>query len=112
MDPWVLDKFDRSAAAWYETEEEVRQGVRWGKRKAELLRWVRRHMEGRLTARERRCLELYYFRGMSYQELGEATGTHASSAFRAVKRSVRKLQQAAIEDPSWRRPSRTRRRRP
>ena len=60
-----------------------------------LLAWVREQMHIALTPRECHCLELYYFRGMTYREAGAATGTNASSVYRAVKRSIRKLRNAA-----------------
>ncbi|HOE66571.1 MAG TPA: hypothetical protein PLO62_08585, partial [Candidatus Hydrogenedentes bacterium] len=60
----VLSKIDRTRGAWYETEEEIAAGVKWGREKARLLRWVRSQMTMRLTLRERRCVELYYFEGL------------------------------------------------
>jgi DNA-directed RNA polymerase specialized sigma24 family protein len=80
---------------WHETEEEIEAGLAWGRRKAELLRWARREMGRRLTARERHCVELHFFRGLSCLEVAKATGTTISSAHRAIKRSLRKLRYAA-----------------
>ncbi len=90
-----LKRFSATQGFWYETEEEIEAGLAWGKRKEELLRWVRRQMARKLTRRERRCVEMYFFQGLSYLEVGGATGTDASSAHRAVARSLRKLRQAA-----------------
>ena len=87
---------------WSETPEEVAAGIEWGRRKRVLLRWVRKQLGARLTLRERRCLELYYFQGLTFSQVGERTGTDPSSSFRAVKRAVIKLKRAAEEDPAWR----------
>jgi len=80
---------------WYESPDEIEAGLEWGRRKARLLRWVRRQMRRRLTSREWKCIHLYFFRGMNYIEVGDATGTNAASAHRAVARSLRKLRVAA-----------------
>ena len=80
---------------WYESQEDVEAGLRLGEEKAELMKWVRRQMGRRLTIRERRCIELYYFEGLTFREVGDRTGTNASSVFRAIKRAVRKLHTAA-----------------
>lgn len=88
--------------AWYEAPVEIEAALAWGRRKAELLRWVRRQMEKRLTDRERQCLAMYYFQDLNYLEIGRATGIHASSVCRAVHRAVAKLRAAALEDPTWR----------
>jgi DNA-directed RNA polymerase specialized sigma subunit len=108
MAPDVMDRMPESRRAWYETESEVRAGLRWGKRKAELMKWLRKEMGRRLTAREQHCLELYFFKAMNYEQIGSATNTVSSSAFRAVRRALRKLKSAAEADSSWRRPKRGR----
>lgn len=82
-------------AMWYETPEDIADGLRWGEEKAALLKWVKRQVGRRLTKRERRCIELYYFEGLTFREVGDRTGTNASSAFRAIKRAVRKLHASA-----------------
>ncbi len=93
--PKVIQSFSLDRGPWFETPEEVQRGIEWGREKAVLLRWVRNQMEARLTLRERRCVELYYFYGKTFREAGELTGTNASSVYRAVQRSLRKLRQAA-----------------
>jgi RNA polymerase sigma factor (sigma-70 family) len=95
--PDALTAFPYNRGAWYETEEEIQAGLAWGRRKAELMRWVRKQMNERLTARERRCIELYFFDNLTYREAGAATETNASSVYRAVQRSLRKLRRAAEE---------------
>lgn len=95
MTPQFFKMLNIKRGMWYESPEEVAKGLEWGRRKAVLLRWVRRQMGRRLTARERNCLELYFFRGMTLLEVGEATRTSKAAACRAVARSFRKLRAAA-----------------
>jgi len=95
ISPVDLENIPECQGAWYESEEEIKAGLKRGSEKARLLRWIRREMGRRLTLRERRCVELYFFRGMSLREVGAATGTAPSSACRAVQRSLRKLRHAA-----------------
>jgi DNA-directed RNA polymerase specialized sigma24 family protein len=98
MSPEVLRHFPIEASAWHESEEEVAAGIAWGREKAVLIKWVRVQMGERLTKRERECLELYFFRNMTYRQVGLATSTNGSSAYRAVMRALRKLREAAVED--------------
>jgi len=95
MTPGFFRMLNVRRGMWYESPEEVAKGLEWGRRKAVLLRWVRRQMGRRLTARERNCLKLYFFRGMTLLEVGEATCTSKAAACRAVARSLRKLRAAA-----------------
>ena len=95
MTPQFFKMLNIKRGMWYESPEEVAKGLEWGRRKAVLLRWVRRQMGRRLTARERNCLELYFFCGMTLLEVGEATRTSKAAACRAVARSLRKLRAAA-----------------
>lgn len=97
LSPEAIKHFDLTASAWHETPEEIEAGLAWGREKAVLLRWVRRQMKRRLTACERRCLELYFFKGMTYREMAACSGRNVTSAYRAVQRSLRKLR-AAIEE--------------
>ena len=98
MSPAFFKTRSVSCSPWYETEAEIEAGLEWGRQKPRLLRWVRRQMGRRLTSRERRCLELYFFRNMTYQQVAAATGTDPSSAYRAVARSLRKLRRAAARE--------------
>jgi DNA-directed RNA polymerase specialized sigma subunit len=90
-----------SRGVWFEDAEDVDEALDWGTRKAQLLRWVQKNMRQKLTRRERNCIELYYFRSMSFEDVGKHTRTTASSSHRAVSRAVRKLRVAAREDDSW-----------
>jgi RNA polymerase sigma factor (sigma-70 family) len=102
VDRKAIEAAGECRGIWYESAEDVEAGLDWGARKAALLRWVRRQMGRQLTPRERRCIELYYFQGMTFQAVGEATGIDASNACRSVHRALLKLKMAAQEDGSWR----------
>jgi DNA-directed RNA polymerase specialized sigma24 family protein len=80
---------------WYEDPKEVESGLAWGRRKARLLRWVRLHIGRQLTPRERECLELHFFKGISIADIAAQTGSDITSVHRAVRRSVHKLRAAA-----------------
>lgn len=84
-------------APWHESRDDRERGLRWGREKARLLKWVRNQMGRRLTPTERRCVELHYFEGLTFREAARHTGTQPSSVCRAVQRSIRKLRQAAAE---------------
>ena len=92
-----LKNLDASDTPWYESEEEIEERLRWGKEKAKQLSWVRGQMSARLTEKERQCVRLYYFKQLSYREIGEKLGINVSSVYRAVERGVRKLREAAEE---------------
>jgi len=95
ISPGALKHIPECRGAWYESKEEIEEGLKRGTEKARLLRWIRREMGRHLTLRERRCVELRFFEGMSLREVGAATGTDPSSVCRAVQRSLRKLRHAA-----------------
>jgi len=99
LSPRVLDHYPASASAWFETEEAIEAGLTWGEEKARLLKWVRKQMRQRLTPRQQRCIELYYFEGLSFAEVGTEAGITMSSAYRIVQRGIRRLRVAARVDP-------------
>ena len=83
---------------WHETEQERARAIEEARRRAELLRWVRRQMGRRLTSVEQRCVEQYYFQGLTYRDAGACVGLNASSVCRAVRRAVNKLRAVAHEE--------------
>ena len=95
VSPHSLKRVAVTRGAWYESPEEIEAGLAWGRRKAELFRWVRKHMGRGLTLRERRCIELHFFRAMSCRDVGLATGTTPSSVQRALNRALQKLRRSA-----------------
>ncbi len=97
LPPDSLRHFASEDHPWHETPEQVAEGIALGRDRARLLRWVRKVLGQRLTERERRCIELCYFQGMSHREAAAATGTNASSVCRAVRRGLRRLKAAAAE---------------
>jgi len=107
MAPEFLRMINIRRGMWHESLEEIEAGLEWGRRKAQLLRWVRRKMGRRLTPRERECVELHFFQGMTYIEIAAATGISPGVAHRAVVRSLRKLRITAQRSripPAKRRP--------
>jgi RNA polymerase sigma factor (sigma-70 family) len=101
--PAIMDRFLRSQGAWFETADDTRERLRRNARHDALMAWVVARMPELLTTRERQCIDLHYFRGLSYREIGEATSTNKTSAFRAVERGIRKLREAKEKDRSWER---------
>ncbi len=100
--PFLADTLEEARSPWHETRAEIRAGLEKGKRKAFLLRWVRTQMDARLTERERYCVQLHFFLGLTYEQIGRVTGTSRSAVCRAVQRGLRRLRAAAQEDTSWR----------
>ncbi len=92
-----LDSFRQDQGLWHESEDDIRHGLAEGRRKRRALRRVRNWMDTRLTKRQRQCLELYYFQGLTFREAGEALGTNATSVHRCVRRALRRLRKAATE---------------
>lgn len=98
MAPDALAAHADHTRSWRETPGEIRAELAWGRRKARLLAWVRRVMAERLTERERACIELHYFRGLTYEAISRLTHTNRSSCCRAAQRGVRRLRAAAEEE--------------
>ena len=88
-----------SAAAWYESAEEIKAGLAYGRQKKILLAWVRQHMT-KLSVSQQKYIELYYFEGLSYQEIADKEGVATSTACRTVLRGINKLRAAAGLPPS------------
>ena len=61
------------------------------------MRWVRDHFDC-LTERQQIYIELRYFRGMSYGEIGVLMQTSRPCVYRAVKRAERTLHKAAVQE--------------
>lgn len=59
------------------------------------MRWVLRQMERRLSARERRCVELYYLRGLSYRDVAAEVGSTRAKVERMIRRAIAELRKAA-----------------
>jgi len=98
---FVLVGLTLAQTPWFEDEEAIRRGLEWGRKKARMLRWVESQMVLRLSPIERRCIELYYFEALNYREAALVLDVHASSVYRAVRRGIRKLQQAARDRPGF-----------
>lgn len=61
-----------------------------------VLRVLRRAMEGELTQRQRQCLELYYFQGLTQEEAACKLGVTAATVSRHIKRARERLQQVLV----------------
>ena len=96
---FVLVGLTLARTPWYEDEEAIRRGLKWGRKKARMLRWVESQMVLRLSPIERRCIELYYFEALNYREAASVLEVNASSVYRAVQRGIRKLREAARNRP-------------
>ena len=109
VSPDFYGRVPEKAGAWYETAEEVKAGLAYGRQKKFLLAWVRQHM-AKLSVCQQKYITLYYFEGLSYQEIADKEGVATSTACRTVLRGIEKLRAAAGMPPSDRslRPGRKR----
>lgn len=98
----ILEGLTMAQTPWYEDEDAIRRGLEWGRKKARMLKWVESQMLLRLTPMERRCIELYYFEALNYREAAQLLDVNASTVYRAVRRSIRKLRVAARDRPDLR----------
>ena len=96
--PEWMASFTNEEGLWHEREDDRARAGLEAEERARLLRWVRAQMARRLTQAERRAVELYFFEGLTYREAGARIGMNATSVYRGVARSIRKLRQAAAED--------------
>ena len=94
--PYLLECITETP--WHETEEDIEEGLEWGREKEVLLKWIRRRMARRLSKIERRSIRLYYLEGMNYREAAKVMGVNASSVYRATRRGIRKLREAAEKE--------------
>jgi hypothetical protein len=109
--PMLLELLSASDTPWHEDAEALRVALKRGRENARLLTWVRSQMLFRLTAVERRSIEIYFFERPNYREAAAELGVNPATVYRAVQRGLRKLRIAARVNPPRRRPARTRRRR-
>tara|TARA_R110001592_G_scaffold133960_2_gene349500 strand:- start:635 stop:1036 length:402 start_codon:yes stop_codon:yes gene_type:complete len=97
--PGIMESFGNGDNPWSEDEETVNEGLAWGEEKERLLKWVRKQMRRRLTEKQRTSIALYYFKDMTYVEIGKKMGCAPSSACRSVHRGIQRLREAARVDP-------------
>lgn len=102
LHPKALAKLSPEDTPWYQNDATVQARLHWGRKKARLLEWVRSQMMLRLTVAERRCIQLYYFEGLNYRQAAARLGVNPSTVYRGVQRGLRKLRQAARENPHLR----------
>lgn len=90
----LLHRLSATDSPWYETQDEIRDQLRWGRVKAQQLKWVRSQIVLRLTKMEGQCIRFYYFKGLTYREIAANLGTNVSTVHRTVRRGIRKLRRA------------------
>lgn len=95
--PSIMAEFTNEQSPWSEDEAMIAAGLAWGREKDRLLKWVRLRME-RLTEKQRRCIELRYFEGLTYIEVAKLVECSPSAACRSAQRGVEKLRRAARRD--------------
>ena len=96
-DPHILARKFQSGGLWEESEDEIEAGVKAARERELLLRWVRREMRRRLSKKERRYIESYYFYNRSVAAVAQRYEVHFTTVYRSIRRAIRKLQQAAQE---------------
>ncbi len=93
--PAIMAEFTNEEGPWHEAKDTIAARLAWGKEKERLLRWVRWQMRWRLTTKQRRAIELYYFKDLTYVEIGRKIGCSPSAACRAAQRGLERLRGAA-----------------
>ncbi|MBN2308309.1 MAG: hypothetical protein JXR94_05025 [Candidatus Hydrogenedentes bacterium] len=104
-----LNAVPEEDSLWYESPEEIQRGLERGREKAIQHRWVRRIMERRLTERQCEYLELRFFDGLTYSQIGIIMGVTGAAAHHCIQRAIRRLR-ASVEAGEF--PPRTRRPKP
>ena len=106
--PSVMAGFTNEEGPWSENEQDIVAGLAWGREKDRLLKWVRLQMRRHLTRKQRRALQLYYFKNLTFGEIALEVGCSPSAACRSVQRGVERLRDVAREEgvgysPRWQR---------
>ena len=96
--PFIMAAYMNEDSPWHEDEAAIAAGLAWGKEKDRLLAWVRLQMRRRLTEKQRRCIDLHYFKDLTYVEIGKKIGCSPSAACRSVQRGLKRLRHAAKEE--------------
>ena len=95
--PSVIAKFANEDRLWYETREEIADGLREGRRRARLIAAVGKVMPHCLTARQQMCLIEHYFKCKSYRQIGREQGLHFTTVGQHVTAAVRNLRKALCD---------------
>lgn len=61
-----------------------------------VLRVLRRAIDGELTSRQRECLDLYYFKGLTQDQIAHELGVTAATVSRHMKRARQRLKRVVI----------------
>ena len=96
--PSYLTSFTNEEGPWSENARRIAAGLAWGREKDRLLGWVRNQMRRQLTVKQRRAIELHFFKALTFVEIGIEMNCSPSAACRTVQRGIKTLQLAAIQD--------------
>lgn len=96
FDPALLDKFPSDEALWYETPDEKRKGLRESRRRARIMLAVRKVMDCNLTAKQRFCVNEYFFEGKTMRLIAAEQGLHHSTIAQHVNAGVRRIRKAMV----------------
>ncbi|MCA1900684.1 MAG: hypothetical protein LDL53_00460 [Candidatus Hydrogenedens sp.] len=86
-----LEQVPSHCSLWYESPEEIEKKLAWGEEKTRLLQWVRKQVQRKLSPKEKRYIEMYYFQGLTLETISERSGANPSAIHRALRRGIRKL---------------------
>lgn len=91
VSPQFLEEIPETQSLWHETPEEIEQKLQWGKEKAQLLQWVRKQIERKLTPKERKYIEHYYLQGQTLETIAKKYQSHPANIHRTIRRGIKKL---------------------
>lgn len=95
--PSHMTKFTNEEGPWSEDEKSIAAGLALGQEKERLLNWVRQRMR-LLTWRQQQAITLYYFKDLTFAEIGMLAGCSPSTACRSAKRGVARLREVAMKE--------------
>ncbi|HOQ31667.1 MAG TPA: hypothetical protein PLA12_04040 [Candidatus Hydrogenedens sp.] len=86
-----LEEISEAQSLWYETPEEIERKIEWSKEKAQLLNWVKKQMERKLSIKERKYIEHYYLQGETLEFISKKFHSHPANIHRTIRRGIKKL---------------------
>jgi RNA polymerase sigma factor (sigma-70 family) len=95
FDPRDLERFTNEEGLWYESPEEVEDGVKRGTRQARRLALLVKLMDECLTRAQCTCTKLYYLEGKSLREIAAITGIHFTTVHQHVHAAIKRLRREA-----------------
>lgn len=101
LSPEIIGNFSNEDNCWFETDEEKELMLEWGRKKRKLISWLRKKMKRRLTQSELYYIEMHFFQGKTYREIGKECGKSPSSICRSIRRSMHKLKTLSQKHPDY-----------